>query len=210
MPRPRQWPPIIARERVFERLQIATESKVTILCAPNGHGKSIALSQWISKQSRPVLLIDMARMKEKRTLAGLMSDLIKRLRAQPLVGPHFDSHHLEMLAATRTFRGYIAIDSFELCAPMKKKEREFFHAMVHLSACRWVISTSTVPSLPVDEWLAYGMSDLAIDEFDLAFTDVEVGALRSAMGLCYMGFDFADVRDRSASEIVANLLQDIT
>lgn len=177
------WPPVIVRDRVTERITSAAQQKVTLLCAPGGFGKTIALKEWMRCQTAPIIPIDLAKLEEP-SHSGIVAALLPRLMVeQKSETLEFQSFALEILARLRRFEGFIVLDSFERCERGDLAEEEFFLAMIAISGCKWVISTTSVDRLPVGKWLAYGVCDLAIDEYDLSISNDEMAAIREALQL---------------------------
>ena len=51
--RPRSASDVITRTRLIERLNMALEGEITLVCAPAGFGKTTLLTQWVQTIDRP-------------------------------------------------------------------------------------------------------------------------------------------------------------
>ncbi|MDE2480844.1 MAG: hypothetical protein KGN02_01475 [bacterium] len=76
-----------------------------------------------------------------------------------------------MHAHLKTYRGIVAIDDLHVAQEDREVTR-FLAALIERTKGRvqWIIASRTALGLPIGTWLAYGESDLAIDEHDLKFS----------------------------------------
>ena len=60
---------------------------------------------------------------------------------------------------------------------------------------RWVIATRSLGALPVASWLAYGTTELPVDEFDLRFTLEEAVAMARSLAIAMRDDDLRELLD---------------
>jgi len=174
----------ILRPRVLERIGSAAMQRVVLLVAPAGYGKSVALRQYLESTSEPRVRYDVRA--ENAGLLGFLrgfADALSELAPQArttLVGAYernagsaspgadlalwMDSH-------LQSFRGVIAIDDLHFA----QEEREVTRCLAALiertkGRVQWIVASRSTLGLPIGTWLAYGESDLAVDEHDLRFS----------------------------------------
>lgn len=143
--------PVIARPRVLARLS-SSVAPVTILAAPAGFGKSIALREFLRSTSEPSVLFD--------AKTDSFEAILSRAEGQ---------------------RGIVAVDGLDFAMP-RQEARLLQNAIERsVPRVRWILCVRDVASLPVATWIAYGFADL-IDRRDLAFTAEEASTLTRAIG----------------------------
>jgi len=174
----------ILRPRVLERMGSAAMQRVVLLVAPAGYGKSVALRQYLESTSEPHVRYDVRA--ENAGLLGFLrgfADALSELAPQArttLAGAYernaataspgadlalwMDSH-------LQSFRGVIAIDDLHFA----QEEREVTRCLAALiertkGRVQWIVASRSTLGLPIGTWLAYGESDLAVDEHDLRFS----------------------------------------
>jgi LuxR family maltose regulon positive regulatory protein len=174
----------IARPRVVDRLQTAGRQPIVLIAAPAGYGKSVALRQYLATLSVPHIRFDCG--SEHATLLGFLRGLCEAIASQAphaaatLAGAYDRSRAsttpsadlaLWMESHLRGFAGVVAIDDLHV-AEADRTVAEFVAALIERckNAIGWVIATRSTAGLPIGTWLAYGETDLAIDERDLRFT----------------------------------------
>jgi ATP/maltotriose-dependent transcriptional regulator MalT len=160
---------------------------VTVLLAPAGYGKTIALRQFIADARIAPVRYDVR--EENAALLGFTRGLIEalgpvvpsaraalalayeRAAAAPEPGRELAAWLAEHL---QTFVGSVIIDDFHN-AGAHPSIAAFVEKLVQRTHehIRWVIATRAAASLPISSWLAYEMMDLPIDENDLAFSLAE-------------------------------------
>jgi LuxR family transcriptional regulator, maltose regulon positive regulatory protein len=174
----------IERPRVVERLRSAARQPVVLIAAPAGYGKSVALRQYLATLAEPWIRFDTAA--EHAELLGFLrgfcdaaagyaphaaatlAGAYERSRASTAPGADLA---LWMHAHLRGFGGVVAIDDLHV-AESDRSVAEFVVALIERSKdeIRWIVASRSTVGLPVGTWLAYGDTDLAIDERDLRFT----------------------------------------
>ncbi|MHB8146581.1 MAG: helix-turn-helix transcriptional regulator [Vulcanimicrobiaceae bacterium] len=174
----------ILRPRVLERIGSAAMQRVVLLVAPAGYGKSVALRQYLQQSAVPHISYDV-RLENAGLLGFLrgLADALEKVAPQAratLAGAYernagsaspgadlalwMDSH-------LKAFRGVIAIDDLHFA----QEEREVTRCLAALiertkGRVQWIIASRSTLGLPIGTWLAYGESDLAVDEHDLRFS----------------------------------------
>jgi LuxR family transcriptional regulator, maltose regulon positive regulatory protein len=174
----------IERSRVVERIRSAARQPIVLIAAPAGYGKSVALRQYLATLSEPWVRFDPSA--EHAGLLGFLrgfSDAVAPYApnaSTSLAGAYERTHSsatpaadlaLWMHAHLRGFEGIIAIDDLHV-AEADKTVVAFVVALIERTKgeIRWIVSSRSTAGLPVGSWLAYGDTDLAVDERDLRFT----------------------------------------
>jgi LuxR family transcriptional regulator, maltose regulon positive regulatory protein len=174
----------IARPRVVERLAAAARQPIVLIAAPAGYGKSVALRQYLETLPGPWIRFDTT--SEHAGLLGFLRGLSEAIAphapdaGRTLAGAYDRSRvsstpaldlAMWMHAHLRGFGGVLAIDDLHV-AEGDPTVAAFLVALIERSkgGIRWVIASRSTGGLPVGTWLAYGDTDLAIDERDLRFS----------------------------------------
>jgi ATP/maltotriose-dependent transcriptional regulator MalT len=174
----------IARPRVVERLRAAGRQPIVLVVAPAGYGKSVALRQYLATLNVAHVRFDCGA--EHATLLGFLRGLCEAIATQAphaaatLAGAYERSRAsaapsadlaLWMESHLRGFTGVVAIDDLHV-AEADRSVAEFVVALIERckDAIAWAIASRSTAGLPIGTWLAYGDTDLAIDERDLRFT----------------------------------------
>jgi ATP/maltotriose-dependent transcriptional regulator MalT len=174
----------IVRRRVVERIASAAMQRVVLLIAPAGYGKSVALRQYLDTRSEPTLRYDVlpenaGLLGFLRGMADALSDAAPDARAT-LAGAYEKNAAsaspgtdlaLWMHSHLKSYRGVIAIDDLHV-AQVDREVTRFLTSLIDRTKGRvqWIIASRSTLGLPIGTWLAYGESDLAIDEHDLKFS----------------------------------------
>ncbi|MDQ2992224.1 MAG: hypothetical protein M3R30_05325, partial [Candidatus Eremiobacteraeota bacterium] len=199
----------IYRPRVVDRIAAAAESRVVLIVAPAGYGKSTALRQYLDGVAEQVVRYDLQ--SDNGSLLGFVRGFAEAISeiapdARNTVVTAFDSARdsitagaelaLWMHAHIKTYNGTIAIDDLHV-AENEKQVSAFISSLVERTKgrVRWIVASRSFLDLPVGSWLAYQEMDLAIDESDLAFTAEEA---RSTARASRVG-----VRDEELESLVA-------
>ena len=174
----------IVRRRVLERISSAAMQRVVLLIAPAGYGKSVALAQYLASVSDPLVRFDVLR--DHASLLGFLrgfADSFAEIAPDArttLAGAYeknADSPNigadlaLWMHSHLKGYRGVVAIDDLHVAQDDREVTR-FLSGLIERTKGRvqWIIASRSTLGLPIGTWLAYGDSDLAIDEHDLKFS----------------------------------------
>lgn len=197
--------PRLARARVNERLKRAAAFPVTLLVAPAGFGKSVALRDFIESSGINALRLDLRR--EDATLL----DFVRRLSdaiapAAPTAAASFPALAARVLAVSEPVRELsdwfvehvkeasftIVIDDLHYAA-QDVAAVAFLADVIERTSDRisWIIAARTDAGLPSATWIAYGRMDLPIGEDDLRFTPEE--ALAAAASDSLSAIDSAEI-----------------
>jgi len=199
----------IYRARVVDRIALAAESRVVLIVAPAGYGKSTALRQYLDGVSEHVVRYDLH--SDNGSLLGFARGFAEAISeiapdARKTLVTAYDSAResatagaelaMWMHAHIKTFKGTIAIDDLHV-AENEKQVSAFISSLVERTKgrVRWIVASRSFLDLPVGSWLAYQEMDLAVDESDLAFTAEEA---RSTARASRVG-----VRDDELESLVA-------
>ncbi|MEA2688519.1 MAG: LuxR family transcriptional regulator, maltose regulon positive regulatory protein [Candidatus Eremiobacteraeota bacterium] len=182
------------RERVTERLRQAARHRVTLLAAPAGFGKSIAVAQFLDGLAEPSLrfnaragaggLVPFA-----RGLAGILAGALGADRAllaatgEAAANADPDDLARALLRGLGEFPGIIALDNVSGKMLRDTAVCRFVAALVEGgSAARWIIGTRSAAGFPVASWMAHDASDVPVGTAELAFTEDEARRIISATG----------------------------
>ncbi len=199
----------IHRERIVERIAQAAQQRITLIVAPAGYGKSVALTQFLSTIDCPTLRYDVRA--DNATLLGFVRGLVNVFSE---VAPNLRNTLAEafdgalsatspgtelaiwMYAHIQEYDGLVAIDDLHV-AELEPEVSRFVASIIERSKTkiRWIIATRSTLDLPVASWLAYGDTGLGVDEMDLRFTYDEA---RSAARMAHV-----IVRDDELNQILA-------
>ena len=182
------------RPRINERLGRAAQYPITLIVAPAGFGKTIALRDYLDAARRDTVYCGIRR--EDSTVvafAKLLANALEPLDPGAAAsfagllergtsnGDDVDSMlewfegHLAGLACT------VAIDDLHHAA-QDPRTAQFTCALIERSpaSVNWIIATRTDVGLPVASWLGYGRMDVPVGEDDLRLTKEEVLEAASA------------------------------
>lgn len=178
---------LLRRARVIERLREAAARPVTVILAPAGCGKSVALQHYLAELQSPYVRYDMR--PEHSNLLGFVRGFADAVYG---IAPSARGSVAGAVAAALAsqepggslatwmsthlpdFPGVIAIDDFHLAQDDPEPAR-FIAALIERTKLhtRWIISARGAAQLAVPSWLVYGDAALPIDERDLQFTREE-------------------------------------
>ncbi len=182
----------LMRSRVNERLERATRFPVTLIAAPAGFGKSVALRDFADTSRLDAVRYDVHR--EDGTLLAFVRRLSETLKpVAPSAIAAFPAIHERVLAADepvlrlsdwffehlRRVVCTIVIDDLHYAA-VDRASIALLADLIERTTdrIRWIIAARSDVGLPVASWIAYGRMDMPIGEDDLRFTIDE--ALASA------------------------------
>lgn len=174
----------IVRRRVIDRITSAAMQRVVLLVAPAGYGKSVALAQYLTSVSDPLVRFDVLR--DHASLLGFLrgfADSVAEIApdARTTLAGAYEKNAgspnlgadlaLWMHSHLKAYRGVIAIDDLHVAQDDREVTR-FLSGLIERTKGRvqWIIASRSTLGLPIGTWLAYGDSDLAIDEHDLKFS----------------------------------------
>lgn len=198
----------IVRRRVLERIRAAAMQRIVLIVAPAGYGKSVALGQYLATTSDPLVRFEV--LSDHSTLLGFLRGFATALgevapdARTTLPGAYeknADSGNpgtdlaLWMHSHIKSFRGIIAVDDLHIAQEDREVTR-FLSGIIERTKGRvqWILASRSTAGLPIGTWLAYGESDLAIDEHDLKFSVDEAKEAARAFRL--------GVRDEELSDLL--------
>lgn len=175
------------RARVNERLTQAARFPVTLIVAPAGFGKSVALRDFIASAQLDVLRLDLRR--EDTTLLEFVRRLSEAISpVAPSAGASFPALAQRVMATSQPVRelsdwfvehlkhvsGTIVIDDLHYAAADLASVAFLADVVERTSGpISWIIAARTDVGLPMASWIAYGRMDFAVGEDDLRFTPEE-------------------------------------
>ncbi len=147
----------VARPRLLGRLIRAAARKVTIVSAPAGFGKTIAVNQYLGEANPQH--VDLS------------------LRGAPSETIDFE----KIVRSTAGLNRTTVVDNVHLAEPELLK---FMSSAVERDDTRrWILSGRGMQELPISSWLAYGLTEMPIDDVDLRFDLAEARELAIARGV---------------------------
>ncbi len=175
------------RARVNERLARAARFPVTLLVAPAGFGKSVALRDFVETSRMEAIQLELHR--EDATLLDLVRRLSEAVSsAAPSAAAAFPALGERILAASQPVREIsdwfvehtkhasctIVIDDLHY-AGADLAAVAFLADVIERTSARitWIIAARSDVGLPVATWVAYGRMDFPVGEDDLRFTTQE-------------------------------------
>jgi len=174
----------IVRRRVIDRIASAAMQRVVLIVAPAGYGKSVALRHYLDTLSDQHVRYDV--LSEHAGLLGFLrgfADAVEEIApdARTTLAGAYEKNAdspspgsdlaMWMHSHLRSYRGVVAIDDLQVAQGDREVTR-FLTSLIERTKGRvqWIIASRATSGLPIGTWLAYGESDLAIDEHDLKFS----------------------------------------
>jgi ATP/maltotriose-dependent transcriptional regulator MalT len=175
------------RVRLNDRLERATRFPVTLIVAPAGFGKSIALRDFIQTARFDAVRYDVRREDDSllafaRNLSEALGDIAPAARA---AFAEMQGRVLGSADAERQVAGWFAehlrrtvcsivIDDLHFAAADAAAVRMLV-TLIERTADRikWILASRSDAGLPVASWIAYGRMDLPLSEDELRFTPAE-------------------------------------
>jgi ATP/maltotriose-dependent transcriptional regulator MalT len=178
----------VERRQLIERLDASASLPITLMIAPAGYGKSVALRQYIRRLRERCVCF--ALRPEHTTLLSFLRGFAEALGEN---APHAidslaeayeqnqssDKRDIDLAqwlsAHLELFSGVIAIDDLHV-ADGDPEVASFLTALIEHSKARvrWIIASRSTAGLPVGSWLAYRDAELPVDEHELRFSLAEV------------------------------------
>jgi LuxR family transcriptional regulator, maltose regulon positive regulatory protein len=179
------------RARITERLVRASASTVTLMTAPAGFGKSVALRDFLTAANVEAIRYDVRR--EDSSLLGFARGLAMAI--EPIAPgasasfPEMQSRVMELPNSVGSLAEWFSEHLNRASATIVIDDLHFAAADPGTTALlsdliertddgiKWIVATRTDAGLPVATWLAYGRMDMPIDERELRFTPEEALAI---------------------------------
>jgi LuxR family maltose regulon positive regulatory protein len=179
----------LLRPRVVEKIERAARFKLTVLAAPAGFGKTIALRQFIAAAAAPCTVVALS------GVAGVREFALAVARA---LDPHAPGTLARVTAAARSAPAepagallaalsesvqsldeLIALDGLDAALLSDEAVLRCAIELVQRSGpkVRWLIATRAAGLLPVATWMGYGWMNAPVDERDLCFSRDEAVAV---------------------------------
>lgn len=182
------------RSRLNERLARAARFPVTLIVAPAGFGKSVALRDFIQSARLEAARYDVRR--EHDTLPAFARGLSLALKPMaPAALASFPSMEQRAFAAEDPVREFsdwfaehlkrtvctVVIDDLHHAA-VDPRAVGLLADLIERTSERinWIVASRTSAGLPVASWMGYGRMDLPVGEDDLRFTPDEALAVADA------------------------------
>lgn len=175
------------RARIDERLERATRFPVTLIVAPAGFGKSVALRNFLDAFQVRAVRYDVRR--EDGTLLAFVRQLSEALHPiAPSAIAAYPTMQERVLAADEPVRqlsdwftehlkgamGTLVIDDLHYAATDPASIALLADVIERTSEhIKWIIAARSDVGLPVATWIAYGRMDIPVGEDDLRFTTEE-------------------------------------
>ncbi len=175
------------RSRLNDRLARATRYPVTLILAPAGFGKSVALRDFIETTRLDAIRYDVNR--DDRTVLAFVRGLSAALEPlAPSAKAAFPAMQQRVMAAADPLRelgdwfaehlrrvvGTIVVDDFHYAAA-DPGAVALLTELIGGSGdrIRWIVASRSDAGLPIATWLGYGRMDVPVGEDDLRFTAEE-------------------------------------
>jgi LuxR family transcriptional regulator, maltose regulon positive regulatory protein len=176
---PLEFGELIARPRLLQKLEVAVQTRLTLLQAPAGYGKTCLLTQWFhalrASRSRVAWLsVDEPEQDSTRFLAYLSTGIAAAGIRMDSAGSAAPDHALATLVnalESELQSLYLFVDGVHLLAPAPLAAlcRFIDHAPATL---RFILASRVIPDMPLARMRARGqLLELGVD--DLKFTAVE-------------------------------------
>jgi len=199
----------ILRPRVMDVLARATASRVAMVVAPAGFGKSVAVRHYLAHEN--VRHIRYAVRKQHATLLSFLCGFSEALEP---IAPGLSRSVMSAYekaprdtaptslatwahAHIRGYHGTVVID--DLHEASDPRVSTFLTALVDLmkdsSSTRWLFASRDAGQLPIASWLAYGDLDIPVDEVDLKITMDEALQLTRNLGIAMRRDDLKELVD---------------
>jgi LuxR family maltose regulon positive regulatory protein len=187
----------VERPRVSERLARASRFPVTLIAAPAGFGKSLALRDFVAASNADAILCELRR--EDGTLLAFVRRLSEALEpVAPTAMASFRAMQERVLASKEPVRQLsdwfaehlkdaactLVIDDLHFAAA-EPASMALLADLIERTGGRitWIVAARSDAGLPVASWIAYGRMDMPIGEDDLRFTTEEALAAAAASGV---------------------------
>ncbi|MFY9630467.1 MAG: LuxR C-terminal-related transcriptional regulator [Candidatus Cybelea sp.] len=199
----------VERRQLIERLDASASLPITLIIAPAGYGKSVALRQYI--RTLRERCVRFALRPEHTTLLSFLRGFAEALGEN---APHAidsladayernqssDKRDLDLArwlnAHLELFTGVIAIDDLHV-ADGDPEVASLLTALIEYSneRVRWIIASRSTAGLPVGSWLAYRDAELPVDERELRFNLEEAAQAARDLGLTIGDDELKDLLD---------------
>lgn len=203
---------VISRDRLRKRLHCAAAHPITLIAAPAGCGKSIALRDYLETLPVPHLLYEVRA--EHDTLTAFVRGFAQAM--ETLVPGCSSTLPDALRSAARTTQpvpvlaswievwllswvGVFAIDDLHLSAN-DPDIAAFLQALTEKTKpqIRWIFSGRSLAHLPISSWVVYGDAAIPIEEDELRFTPDEADQIASALAPNLPREDVQHLRDATA------------
>lgn len=215
---PKVRPGLVTRPRLRERLRRGAESRLTLVSAPAGFGKTTLLAEWLDEtagedrsvawlsldpdDNEPVSFWRSVVTALQAAVPGEFSSALELIASAPLPTEHLLTTLLNELAAAPG-EAWLVLDDYHL-VDSKNVSDGVAYFLEHLPPhAHVVLSTRADPGLPLSRWRVRG--DLVeIRAADLRFTSDEAATyLNGATGLELAPEDVAALEERTEGWIAA-------
>jgi DNA-binding CsgD family transcriptional regulator/tetratricopeptide (TPR) repeat protein len=187
----------VLRPRVIERLRHAAKRRITLVVAPAGFGKSVAIRQYLETDGIEHLRFSVR--KEHDSLVGFLRGLVVALEpiapkaSKSVAGAYEKASRgatpVRDLAAwvaglLAHYEGTVVVDDLHFATG--ERTAELLAEVIDRSpmTLRWVIAARSEGLLPSASWLAYGHRNDTIDEDILQVTRDEARSAFDKYGIC--------------------------
>lgn len=197
----------VVRTRLLERLAASASYPISLVIAPAGYGKSVALRHFLASLGKTN--VRFALRAEHATLLSFLRGFAEALREhaphitttlagayeRAVSSPNAGADLAQWVQAhLESFDGVIAVDDLHV-ADSDPEVVRFLTALIEGTkpAIRWIVASRSTTGLPVGTWLAYRDSDVPIDESDLRFTEREIKEAASSLGVAMRDDELTDL-----------------
>ena len=181
----------LERPRVVARIERAARCKITVILAPAGYGKTIAMRGFIARQTAPQLWIDASRDAGRNGLIGAFGRALEAAvppdalasSLQRCRGSLDPAEAADVLAACLPAGELLlAVDGLTSAVLDDPAACGLLCGLIERSGeqVRWLLAARSSGSLPLASWMAYGALEAPVDAADLALDEDEANALAAS------------------------------
>jgi len=147
---------LLVRQRLLDRFAQAATHPITVVAAPAGFGKTVALAHFLEFSTNDQVLYSLR--DENSSLEGFARGLLAAAGAPA-------ESSLAAAELLRDLRETIVIDNLQL---VDAEALAFLLGLIESSPdARWILVSRNPLDLPLASWLAYRRMEMPIDEVDL-------------------------------------------
>ena len=194
----RTFEPIV-RKRIVDLFRAAAASRVTLVVAPAGFGKSVAVRHFLEHDETNYVWLNFRN--EHETLLGFLQGFTSAISSfapgavETAAAVYEQANSSKTCAADiaswlttllQNYSGTIVLDDLHRSGG-DPRISELVAELVDRSSgsCRWIIATRDVLTLPMASWVGYGLLQRPIVYSDLLVSHNEAAEIAERAGTCF-------------------------
>ena len=159
----------LVRQRLLDRFGRAAAHPITVVAAPAGFGKTVALTHFLDAAKLAAVRYPLR--EENASLDGFVRGLLRALETSTAFETTALPTPAEMADLLRDRREAIVIDNLQLAGP---EALAFLLGLIERGdEARWILVSRNPLDLPLATWLAYRRMEMPVDEVDLRLSSDE-------------------------------------